>query len=70
MHLTGWQAIEFAEKWNLRLRKRGDKIDEYAEGLTVPEAEAIASEDESLIFLDVDDEVYYGAQPSSYAPDR
>ena len=70
MHLTGFEAIEFAEKHNLRLYKRGDKVDEYAEGLSVPEAEAIADEDENLIFLNVPDDDYYGAAPTSFEPDR
>jgi hypothetical protein len=70
MHLTGYAAIEFAEKHNLRLTKRGDTIDGHAEGLTVPEAEAIAEEDESLIYLDVPDKEYYNAAPTSYVPDR
>jgi hypothetical protein len=70
MHLTGFQAIEFAEKHNLPLYKKGDRIDEYAEGLTIAEAEAIADEDESLIFLNVPDEDYYGAAPSSFEPER
>jgi hypothetical protein len=66
MQLTGFAAIEFAEKHNLSLNKKGDNVDEYAEGLTVAEAEAIADEDESLIFLNVPDEDYYGAAPSSF----
>lgn len=70
MHLTGFKAIEFAEKHNHRLFKRGDRIDEDAKGLTVAEAEAIADEDESLIYLDVDDNEYYEAPPSSYEPER
>jgi hypothetical protein len=70
MQLTGFAAIEFAEKHNLKLFKKGDAVDEYAEGLSVPEAQAIADEDEGLIFLEVPDEDYYGAAPTSYEPDR
>jgi len=70
MHLKGFAAIEFAEKHNLRLFKKGDRDSEYAEGLTIAEAEAIADEDEDLIYLDVPDEDYYGAAPTSYEPDR
>jgi len=70
MHLTGYEAIEFAEKHNLRLFKKGDRIDDPAQGLTVAEAEAIADTDEGLIYLDVPDEQYYGAAPTSYEPDR
>jgi hypothetical protein len=70
MQLTGYQAIEFAEKHNLRLSKKADSVDEYAEGLSIAEAEAIAEEDENLIFLNVPDETYYGAAPTSFEPER
>jgi len=70
MRLTGYAAIEFAEKQNLRLNKHGDAVDEPATGLTVAEAEAIAEEDEDLIYLDVPDQEYASAPPSSYEPDR
>jgi len=70
MRLTGYAAIEFAEKHNLRLRKHGDTVDEPAHGLTVAEAEAIAEEDEDLIYLDVPDQEYATAPPSSFEPDR
>ena len=68
MRLTGFDAIEFAEKHNLRLSKRGDKVDGPSEGLTV--AEAVADEDETLIFLDVPDDQYHAAAPTSFQPDR
>jgi hypothetical protein len=70
MRLTGYAAIEFAEKHNLALSKHGDTVDEPASGLTVPEAEAIAEEDEELIYLDVADAEYASAPPTSYEPDR
>ena len=70
MRLTGFAAIEFAEKHNLRLKKHGDPVDGPVEGLTVAEAEAIADEDEGLIYLDVSDQQYYEAPPSSFGPDR
>jgi hypothetical protein len=70
MHLIGFDAIEFAEKHNLTLSKHGDSVDEPAEGLTVAEAEAIAEEDEELIYLDVPDDEYRSAPPSSFDPDR
>lgn len=70
MRLTGFAAIEFAEKHNLRLMKAEDPVDGPAEGLTVPEAEAIATDDESLIYLDVPEEQYDKAAPTSYEPDR
>ena len=70
MRLTGFTAIEFAEKHNLALSKHGDPVDGPVRGLTVAEAEALADEDEALIYLDVDDEAYYKAAPTSYQPDR
>jgi hypothetical protein len=70
MRLTGYAAIEFAEKHNLALSKHGDAVDDAAAGLTVPEAEAIAEDDEELIYLDVPDADYAAAPPSSYEPDR
>jgi hypothetical protein len=70
MHLTGFAAIEFAEKHGLRLNKAADTIDDARSGLTVAEAEAIADSDESLIFLDVPDDDFNDAAPSSYEPDR
>lgn len=70
MRLTGFAAIEFAEKQNLLLNKHPTSIDGPRKGLTVAEAEAIASDDESLIYLDVDYQDYYQAAPSSYVPER
>jgi len=70
MHLTGYAAIEFAEKHNLRLTKHADAIDGPAPSLTVAEAEALASEDENLVYLDIPDDDYYEAAPSSFEPDR
>jgi len=70
MRLTGFDAIEFAEKHNLSLSKHGDAVDEPAAGLTVAEAEAIAEEDEELIYLDVPDDEYRDAPPTSFEPDR
>ena len=70
MRLIGFVAIEFAEKQGMRLNKRADSVDEAREGLTVAEAEAIADEDESLIYLDVPDEVYEQATPTDFEPDR
>jgi len=49
MRLTGYAAIEYAEKHNLTLSKHGDAVDESATGLTIAEAEAIAEEDEDLV---------------------
>ena len=69
MRLTGFAAIEFAEKQGMRLSKFPDAINDARVGLTVAEAEAIADENEDLIYLDVDDELYYGS-PNSYEPSR
>ena len=70
MRLTGYAAIEYAEKQNLTLSKHGDAVDEPAHGLTVPEAEAIAEEDEELIFLDIPKAEYVASPPTSFEPDR
>jgi len=70
MRLTGFSAIEFAEKYNLMLNKLPDAVDGPAEGLSIAEAEAIADDDEGLVYLDIPDEEYYNSPPSSFAPDR
>jgi len=62
MRLKGFAAIEFAEKEGLRLNKATDKIDDKRTGLTIAEAEAIASEDPELIWVEVPKEEYYGEQ--------
>ncbi|MFO0929698.1 MAG: hypothetical protein U0736_22195 [Gemmataceae bacterium] len=70
MRLTGFSAIEYAEKQGLRLTQLPDAINEGREGLSIAEAEAVASEDESLIYLEVPDGEYAAAPPTSYEPDR
>jgi hypothetical protein len=70
MRLTGYAAIEFAEKQNLTLSKHGDAVDDPASGLTVAEAEAVAEDDEDLIYLDVAEDEYEASPPTSYEPDR
>jgi hypothetical protein len=70
MRLTGFAAIEFAEKHGLTLTRKADAVDEYRTGLTVAEAEAVATEDEDLIFLDVPDAEFANAPPTNYDPDR
>jgi hypothetical protein len=70
MRLTGYAAIEYAEKHNLPLSKHGDAVDDPATGLTVAEAEAIAEDDEDLVYLDVPEEEYAAAPPTSFEPDR
>lgn len=68
MRLKGFEAIEYAEKEGMRLHKAGDHIDEPADGLSIAEAEAIASEDPDLIFLDIPDREY--DQRTNMEPDR
>lgn len=51
--LRGFEAIEFAEKEGLALNKAADAIDGPAHGLSVAEAEAIASDNPELIWVDV-----------------
>jgi hypothetical protein len=70
MRLTGYSAIEYAEKHNLTLSKHGDAVDDAAQGLTVPEAEAIAEDDEELVFLDIAEAEYASSPPTSFEPDR
>lgn len=60
MKLTGFEAIEFAEKEGLSLSKKADTIDNEAHNLSIAEAEAIAVEDPDLIWLIVPDEEYFG----------
>jgi hypothetical protein len=62
MRLTGFQAIDYAEQEGLTLNKAADRIDEGRTGLSVAEAEAIASEDPNLIWLEVPEMEYYGQQ--------
>ncbi len=69
MRLTGFAAIEYAEKEGLTLNKAPDRIDEGRTGLTIAEAEAIASEDPDLIWLEVSDGPYH-SQPSNMEPGR
>jgi hypothetical protein len=70
MRLTGFAAIEFAEKHGLTLARKTDGIDPPAEGLSIGEAAALATEDEDLIFLDVPDAEYANAPPTNFAPER
>ncbi len=62
MRLTGFQAIDYAEQEGLTLNKAADRIDEGRSGLTVAEAEAIASEAPNLIWIEVPEMEYYGEQ--------
>lgn len=69
MRLTGFEAIEFAEKEGYTLNKSADSIDEARSGLTIAEAEAIAAENADLVWLDVADDIYYG-EPRNMEPER
>jgi hypothetical protein len=60
MRLTGFDAIEYAEKEGLTLNKAADAVDEEVSGLSIAEAEAIATEDPDLIWLNVAEDDYYG----------
>jgi hypothetical protein len=62
MRLTGFEAIEYAEREGLTLNKAADSIDGEALNLTVPEAEAIADTDPDSIWLEVPADEYYGEQ--------
>jgi hypothetical protein len=68
MRLTGFDAISYAEREGHKLNKAADRIDEGRAGLTVAEAEAIASEDPNLIYLDIPDQDYY--QEKNMEPGR
>lgn len=54
MKLTGHDAIEFAEVNGLTLNKYSDPIEDAREGLSVEEAEEVAAEDPSLIYVEFD----------------
>jgi hypothetical protein len=67
MRLKGFDAIEYAEKEGLTLHKSAGHIDEAANGLTIPEAEAIADDDPDSIWLEVPDDEYFG-EPRNMEP--
>jgi hypothetical protein len=67
MRLTGFSAIEYAERAGVTLNKAADRIDEGAEGLSIAEAEAIADDNPDLIWLEVNEEEYYG-EPRNMEP--
>ena len=69
MRLTGFDAIEFAQREGLTLNKHPDSIIGPRVGLSIAEAEAIAAADAELIWLDVPDAAYYG-EPKSMEPER
>src|SRR4029079_1567332 len=67
MRLTGFEAIEYAEKEGLTLHKTAGRIDEGADGLSGAEGEAIADDEPDAIWLDVPDDEYYG-EPRNMEP--
>ena len=69
MRLTGFDAIEYAEKEGLKLNKHPDSIQGPRLGLSIAEAEAIADEEPELIWLDVTDDQYHGEQ-KNLQPER
>jgi hypothetical protein len=69
MKLTGFDAIQFAEQEGLKLNKNADPIDGPATGLTIAEAEAIATDHPELIWLEVSSDDYYG-EPKNMEPER
>jgi hypothetical protein len=62
MKLTGFDAIAYAEREGLLLNKAADRIDNSRNDLSVAEAEAIATEDPGLIWLEVPDAEYFGEE--------
>jgi hypothetical protein len=60
MKLTGFSAIEYAEKEGLTLNKAADHVDEAATGLSIAEAQAIAADNPDAIWLLVPRDEYYG----------
>ena len=69
MKLTGFEAIEYAQQEGFALNKLADRIDGPAIGLTVAEAEAIATDRPELIWIEVLESDYYG-EPKNMEPDR
>jgi hypothetical protein len=67
MKLTGFDAIQFAEQEGLTLNKDADHIDGPATGLTI--AEAIATDQPELIWLEVSSDDYFG-EPKNMEPER
>jgi hypothetical protein len=67
--LAGFDAIEFARRQGLTLNKHPDAAQGPREGLTVAEAEAIASEDPALIWLDVDEDDSF-QNATNFEPER
>jgi hypothetical protein len=58
MRLTGFDAIEYAEKEGLMLNKAADAVGDELTGLSIAEAEAIATENPDLILMNVAEDDY------------
>ncbi len=70
MRLTGFEAIEYAEKMGLAVNKHPDSLSGPRVGISVGEASGIADEDPDLIWLDLRVVDYYQGAPSSLEPER
>ena len=51
--LTGTDAIEYAKEHGLALSKYSDPVEGYRDDMTLEEAEDVAREDDSLIYIDM-----------------
>lgn len=69
MRLTGFEAIEFAEKEGFTLNKAPDHVDQGRAGLSIPEAGAVADDHPDLIWLEVSEAEYFG-EPRNMEPER
>lgn len=58
MKLKGYEAITYAQNNDLTLSKYNDPIEDARDGLTLDEARKIASEDPSLIYIEVKNNDY------------
>lgn len=67
LRLEGREAIEYAREHGLALRKYADPVEDARDSLTVDEAEEVAAEDPSLVYLDRALDIYtyeiYDANP-------
>lgn len=54
MKLAGKDAIEYAAANGLLLKKHNDPLDDAREGLTPAEARKVASEDPTLIYIEIE----------------
>ena len=54
----------------MTLNKHPDRLSGPRQDMSVAEAEAIAADEPDLIWLEVPEEVYYSAAPTSFEPER